>query len=50
MIQESKKDEVYQALKNLGFQEYEINEALKSTSSENSDEERMAEALKYLGQ
>ncbi|MEA2092911.1 MAG: Holliday junction branch migration protein RuvA [Patescibacteria group bacterium] len=49
MIQENKKDEVYQALKNLGFQEYEINEALKNTSSENSDEERMAEALKYLG-
>jgi holliday junction DNA helicase RuvA len=49
MIQENKKDDVFQALKNLGFQDYEINEALKNTNLDSDDEERMSEALKYLG-
>ncbi len=48
MIQENKKDEVFQALKGLGFQDSEINEALKNVSHDLNDEERISEALKQL--
>jgi holliday junction DNA helicase RuvA len=48
-IKEAKEDVAFQTLKNLGFCDSKINEALKKVKDEKNDEERVAKALKILG-
>ncbi len=48
-IEEEKKDEAFLALKNLGFCEKKISEALKKVTKGKNEEERVEEALKILG-
>ncbi len=48
-VKETEDDDAFKILKNLGFCDTEINEALKKTSEKKSEEERVSEALKILG-
>jgi len=48
-IKEPEKDEVFEALRELGFPQANIKEALRKISDEGSTEERVKKALKILG-
>lgn len=48
-IEEEKKDEVFDALKGLGFSDVEIKEALKIIPAEEEKEKRIEKALRVLG-
>ncbi len=48
-IRETEDEDAFKTLKTLGFCETEINEALGKVSGEKSEEERVSEALKILG-
>ena len=48
-IKEVGDDDAFKTLKNLGFCDAEINQALKKVSAKKNEEERVSEALKILG-
>ncbi len=48
-IKETEEEDAFKTLKTLGFCDAEINEALGKISGEKSEEERVSEALKILG-
>ncbi len=48
-IKETEEDDAFKTLKGLGFCDTEINKALQKVSGKKNEEERVAEALKILG-